>query len=449
MPTRRSTRPEPDAPSAGLYVHVPFCRRKCPYCAFHSRPPQPGDFARYEAAVLAHLRMAATSPEVARPRFATIFFGGGTPTLLPTEMLAGLLREVRRVLDIKGPLWEGAVREADWGSASGAACRLDCILAKSSPAASAALPPALRATSLWEGGLMCRYAAEDPEISIEANPGTVDAASLAALRRAGFNRLSLGVQSFHDRELAALGRIHSAAEAKEAMAAARRAGFDNINLDLMYGLPGQSPADWRANLETALSLEPEHLALYELTPEAPSPLFDAVERGETRLPDEDVTLAMLEITKELTRSAGRIRYEISNYARPGRECRHNVNYWENGEYLGLGPGAASHLDGCRTAVPPDLARYHDRALRGQDVYGNRECLAPEAAFRESVVMALRMTRGASAVALRVHFGLDLHTHYGPTLDRLLAQNLLAWRGDNLALTERGLLLANAVMAELV
>ena len=143
---------------------------------------------------------------------------------------------------------------------------------------------------------MCRFA-EDVETSIEANPGTVDAASLLALRRAGFNRLSLGVQSFHDRELAVLGRIHSAAEAREAMAAARRAGFENINLDLMYGLPGQSPADWRANLETALALEPEHLALYELTPEAPSPLFDAVERGETRLPGEDAVLAMLEITK--------------------------------------------------------------------------------------------------------------------------------------------------------
>ena len=381
---------------AGLYIHVPFCRRKCPYCSFFSRPPKPGDFARFEEAVSLHLRAAAASPEVARVRFATVFLGGGTPSVLPTAILTRILREARQL-------------------------------------------PAFP---------------QDAEISVEVNPGTVDAETLAELRRAGFNRLSIGVQSFLDHELRRLGRIHSAAEAQHIALAARRAGFDNINLDLMYGLPGQGVADWQENLETALALAPEHLALYELTPEAPSPLFDAVQRGDIRLPDEDTQLAMLATTQRLMQGSGLVRYEISNYARPGRECRHNLNYWENGEYLGLGPGAVSAFvseEGGirRLRVPPDLAAYHRRVLAGTVFWEEDESPDVEAAFRESVALGLRMIRGVSAEALRLRFGFDVREYYGPTLERLITQGLVARQDGRLALTASGLLLANQVMAELI
>ena len=198
----------PLAQRAGLYLHVPFCQRKCPYCGFSSRPPRDGDFACYFKAVLAQLHTVARLPEIRELRFASVFFGGGTPSLLPAGMLASLLH----------------------------ACT---------------------------AALNC---AADREISVEVNPGTIGAPALLALRKAGFNRLSVGVQSFCDAELRRLGRIHSAADAGKAVAMARAAGFANISLDLMYGLPGQSAADWQHSLEAALALEPQHLALYKLTP---------------------------------------------------------------------------------------------------------------------------------------------------------------------------------------
>lgn len=381
----------PLAQRAGLYLHVPFCQRKCPYCGFSSRPPRDGDFACYFKAVLAQLHTVARLPEIRELRFATVFFGGGTPSLLPAGMLASLLH----------------------------ACT---------------------------AALNC---AADREISVEVNPGTIGAPALLALRKAGFNRLSVGVQSFCDAELRRLGRIHSAAEAGKAVAMARAAGFANISLDLMYGLPGQRAADWQHSLEAALALEPQHLALYELTPEAGTSLAAALERGAIRLPEEDEVLAMMAVTRRLMAGAALARYEISNYARPGLQCRHNLNYWENGFYLGLGPGAVSAFGGGRFAIPPGLARYRERAASGQPAWDAGERLDREAAFRETVIMGLRLIRGVSAAALQRRFALDLRHYYGPVLERLLAQKLVVWHGDLLALSDSGLLLANQVMAELV
>ena len=195
---------------AGIYLHVPFCRRKCPYCSFASVVPRPGQVGRYLAAVRAQLRGLAREPQVREMVCTTVFFGGGTPSLLDPADLAALLADCRTLF---------------------------------------------------------AFADDEPEVSVEVNPGTIDPAGLERLRRAGCNRLSIGVQSLDDRELAVLGRIHSAAEARAAVRAARNAGFENLSLDLMYGLPGQSAADWRATLEQALALGPDHLSLYELTPE--------------------------------------------------------------------------------------------------------------------------------------------------------------------------------------
>ena len=383
----RTAQPTP----AGLYVHVPFCRRKCPYCSFYSFAPQSGDIARYLESVQAHLANLAQEPLLQGLQFDTVFFGGGTPSVLPPALLGQILKS--------------------------------CLSA-----------------------LSC---SSEAEISIEVNPGTVQADDLLALRRAGFNRLSFGVQSFHDHELRRLGRIHTAPEAEEAVLAARHAGFTSISLDLMYGLPGQSPADWQSSLEKALSLAPEHLSLYELTPETPSPLYDQIQQGTIFLPSEEEVLAMMDCTASLISTSPLKRYEISNYARDGHPCRHNINYWQNGSYLGLGPGAVSALEGRRYRTIAELARYHRLALAGVPAWREEERLDTEQSFRETVIMGLRMLRGVSARTLRRRYHLDLRSYYGPVLERLVEQGLLDWQGDRLALTARGLPLANQVMAELV
>lgn len=372
-------------------MHVPFCRSKCPYCSFYSFAPQQGDFARYQEAVQAHLAGLANDPLVQGMPFDTVFFGGGTPSLLPPALLSQMLK--------------------------------DCLSA-----------------------LSC---SSEAEISLEVNPGTVQVDDLPGLRRAGFNRLSFGVQSFLDHELKLLGRIHTALEAEETVIAARRAGFTSISLDLMYGLPGQSPADWQTSLEKALSLEPEHLSLYELTPEAPSPLYNAVEHGAVQLPNEEEVLTMMDCTTSLIRTSPLSRYEISNYARNGHRCRHNINYWQNGSYLGLGPGAVSSLGGRRFTIPPGVEEYHYRARNAQSVWHEEERLSSEESFRETVIMGLRMLEGVCANRLKERYQIDLSVYYGPVLDQLLNRGLLVWRDTRLTLSERGLPLANQVMAALV
>lgn len=380
------------AASAGLYVHVPFCRRKCPYCSFHSFPPQPGDIARFLAAIQAQMRLAATLPEVRALTFATVFFGGGTPSLLPVEPLAGLLAEARRLF---------------------------------------------------------AFTVEEPEISVEVNPGTVDAAGLTHLRRAGFNRLSVGVQSLDDAELRLLGRIHRGAEALEVIAAARGAGFANLSFDLMYGLPGQTVEAWQATLDRAMALAPVHLSMYELTVEQGTPFALAAGRGDWRLPGEDEILAMMAAIDSTVGASDLQRYEISNYATAGSQCRHNLNYWRNGCYLGLGPGAVSALKGERRLAVADLEAFCRTVAAGSPGWCESERLHREAAFRETVVMGLRMTAGVELAELRQRFGIDLPEYYGPTLARLLDRHLLVLRDGRLFLSARGLPLANQVMAELV
>lgn len=376
----------------GLYVHLPFCLRKCPYCSFYSLAGGRDKQARYLRALTAQMHRQAKGAVVSAPKVATVFFGGGTPTVLPVAHLADLLT----------------------------ACR-DFF---SRPA-------------------------EEMEISIEVNPATVDEEGLQCLRRAGFNRLSVGVQSLVDAELKALGRLHDAAAARAVVAAARRAGFANLNLDLMFGLPNQSAAGWHRTLRAALALAPEHLAIYELTIEE-NTLFAVLQaQGKLALPAEDEVLAMMAVTAEETAQAGLCRYEISNYARPGRECQHNLNYWHNGDYLGFGAGAVSCLDGRRCAAVADIDQYCRLIEGGEEPWAEVEELDGEARFRETVVMGLRLTAGISLAALERRFGLNAETYYGSILRRLAAQGLVTIAGDTLRLTVTGLALANQVMAELV
>lgn len=376
----------------GLYLHVPFCLRKCPYCSFFSVPAGPEKVVRYCQALLRQIDVLAAANWSGGQPFSTIFFGGGTPSILPAADLAAFLH----------------------------ACRAKFPLATN-----------------------------EIETSIEVNPATVGETELQQLRQAGFNRLSVGVQSLDDAGLQVLGRPHNAAEARAVVVAARQAGFANLNLDLMFGLPGQTTAGWQRTLQAAIGLGPEHLAIYELTIEEDTPFAALREQGRLALPSEDEVLAMMVITAEETARAGFARYEISNYARPGRECRHNLNYWHNGSYLGLGAGAVSCLDGRRLAAVQDIEQYCRSIESGQEPWSEVEELNPEARFRETVIMGLRLTAGISLADLERRFGVNALNYYGPTLRRLAEQDLVAIDGDNLRLTARGLPLANQVMALLV
>ena len=374
----------------GLYLHIPFCKSRCAYCSFNSYACQSPP-AAYLAALASQIRHWAGQQWCRERTFATLFIGGGTPTIYGGGELA----------------------------------------------------------SLVELCLTSFNFTEDAEITVEANPNTVSEQAFSALRRAGVNRLSLGVQAFSDRLLAGLGRSHTVAEACAAIAAARRAGFTNINLDLMYGLPGQSVADWQDSLAQALVHAPEHLACYELTIEEGTPFARLVDKGELTLPDEEEALAMADLTHALLAQAGLPRYEISNYAAPGRECRHNLNYWRNGSYLGLGAGAVSCLSGFRFSTVQEPEVFAGLVATGKLPLAEGECLPLTARFRESVVMGLRMIQGVSFARLHRQFGLTPPGYYGKILEDLQQQGLVAMSKDSLRLTKAGLPVANQVLARLV
>jgi oxygen-independent coproporphyrinogen-3 oxidase len=374
----------------GLYLHIPFCKSRCAYCSFNSHACQSPP-AAYLAALASQIRYWADQQWCRERVFATLFIGGGTPTIYGGDELAELVR--------------------------------------------------LCLTSF-------RFT-EDAEITVEGNPNTVTVEALTTLRRAGVNRLSLGVQAFSDRLLVGLGRSHTKGEACAAIEAARRAGFANLNLDLMYGLPGQSATDWRESLDQALAFGPEHLACYELTIEEDTPFGRLVEKGALILPEEEEAMAMAALTHDLLAQAGLQRYEISNYAMPGKECRHNLNYWRNGSYLGLGAGAVSCLSGFRFGTVREPGEFTGLVQKGELPLAEGECLPLAARFRESVVMELRMLDGVSFARMQRRFGLTPPGYYGNILDELQAQGLIVVTQDSLRLTEAGLPVANQVLARLV
>lgn len=372
-----------------LYLHIPFCAAKCSYCSFNSYSGLDGLHERYVDSLCGEIVQCASAAQLEPLR--TVFLGGGTPTLLSGHLL-------RKILT---------------------GCSSHFVIAP------------------------------DAEISIEANPGTVDAEKFAVLQDSGVTRLSLGVQSFIDQELKRIGRIHSADEAIRAVEMAREAGFENVSLDLMYGLPQQSPESWQYSLETALSLAPQHLSLYQLTVEEGTPLAALVENGTMELPDEDEVAAMDSITEELTAAAGLQQYEISNYARAGYQCRHNICYWENGEYFGLGAGAVSCQAGQRLRKMASPTEYCNRMEAGKPVIVEEESLDSEASFRETVIMGLRMNQGVSLERLNTRYDIHLEQYYGAILQKLMSEKLLEQTGGYLRLTAQGRIFANRVMAELV
>jgi oxygen-independent coproporphyrinogen-3 oxidase len=317
---------------------------------------------------------------------ATVFFGGGTPSILPVALIEELLVACREAFAVDA----------------------------------------------------------EAEISLEANPGTVDEAKLAGLRRLGVNRLSLGVQSARPDELALLGRLHSFEQAVQAVAMARRAGFDNLSLDLIYGLPDQSLLDWEVTLEASLALSPDHLSAYCLTVEEGTPLAEGVAAGRVPEPDPDLAAEMYELTEAVLDRDGFTHYEISNWAKPGRECRHNLVYWRDGDYLGFGAGAHSHREGRRWWNVRAPGEYVARVGAGESPQAGGEVLSREQAMGEMMMMGLRLREGVSNARFRGRFGQGLGEVFGRELEELAEQGLIEWGGERARLTARGRLLGNRV-----
>lgn len=382
-------------PPFSLYIHVPYCDSKCPYCDFNSYAVKRWPEGEYAEALIAELRAAAAQPEWVDGSVRTIFFGGGTPSLFAAASIGAVLDSVR---------------------------------------------------ALWP------QAAAEIEVTLEANPGTVDADKLARLRAVGINRISFGVQSFNPRHLARLGRIHSAGQAIDAIRQARAVGFTNLSFDLMFAVPGQTPDDWQADLDTALALAPDHLSAYNLTYEEGTAFHAQRRTGALTPVPEEAEVAMFTQTRARLATAGFAPYEISNFARAGRECAHNLNYWRAGAYLGVGAGAHAFAHrpaaGRRWSNERLPQRYIERIRAAGHARVSEELLSAEQARGEYAFLGLRCSEGIGAVAFAERFGIDFPRAFsqveGLQRDGLLEDVAGRWR-----LTPRGLLFADTVFATFV
>ena len=376
---------------AGLYLHVPFCAALCDYCTFVRGPAEPDLMRRYISALEHEIRSGGAGAAGGPPAADTVYFGGGTPSLLDPDEVARLVGACREVFDLP----------------------------------------------------------DDAEVTLEANPETVDEQHLAAFRQAGVTRLSLGVQSFVDDELERLGRIHTVARARAAVAAARRAGFHNVSLDLIMWLPEQSLDDWLVSVEALAALEPEHASLYLLDLHVDTPIGERMAGcGWTQAPD-DVAAEMYLCGMERLERAGYRQYEISNLARPGRESRHNLKYWTDGEWRGFGAGAHSTLDGVRWKNVLDTAEYIDRIEGGIGAATDWQVLAERRRFEDAMMMGLRLTAGVDLAQVERRYGVEVWRTYGSRLAPFIEAGLLVREAGRLHLTRPGMLLANDVISTFV
>ena len=363
-----------------LYVHWAFCPYICPYCDFAKWLYDERAAERYVRALQAEIER---TPALTA---STVFYGGGTPNAYGSAQLVGVLARLRERFGVR----------------------------------------------------------DDAEVSIEVNPDRDLTSGFDALRAGGFNRLSIGAQSLEAGELRVLGRRHTAEDVAETVRRARAAGFTNVNVDLMFGVPGQTAASWERSLDAVLALGVEHVSTYGLTIEEGTPYarWQAREPAAFAGDDREAELYALAIRK-LT-AAGFEHYEISNFARPGFRCEHNANYWRNGEYLGFGVGAASYLDGVRSTHTRDRAEYEAAALAGESIPGDSEDLAGDARTGEAVMLALRTSEGVDAGTFRERYGVDVFTHYAPIIAEYAAAGLLVADERSVRLTARGRFVANDV-----
>ena len=365
-----------------IYIHIPFCIRKCDYCDFLSGPSRPKEQADYVQALLREIQAVE---EGEGRSVSSIFIGGGTPSVLDERLLGDILKEIRNKFKME----------------------------------------------------------EDAEITIEVNPGTANIGKLQAYREMGINRLSIGLQSPQDRELKILGRIHNYGQFLETYQEARTVGFDNINIDLMSAIPDQTYEGWAKNLRTAAELEPEHISAYSLIVEEGTP-FAA---RKLNLPDEDTEYNMYEATAQILKEYGFEQYEISNYARKGRECRHNVGYWTRQDYLGFGLGASSLYGKERFANTADMKKYLENSRNPEKIREKEPSLTREDEMAEFMFLGLRMTKGISKADFQKCFGCTIESVYGEVLEKYESMGLLLEQDGRIFLSREGIHVSNSIMAE--
>ena len=374
-----------------LYLHIPFCVKKCNYCDFLSAPAREETRAAYVDALLEEIR-GFDEPE--DYEVVTVFFGGGTPSILPGQAIFRIMEALREKFSFR----KGA------------------------------------------------------EITLEANPGTVDKEKLSFYKKAGINRLSFGLQSADAEELKKLGRIHTWEKFLESFQLAREAGFSNINVDLMSALPGQTKESWEKTLRQVLALQPEHISAYSLIIEEGTPFYQLYEKDVERrdageepelIPSEEEERAMYEATGRILKEQGYLHYEISNYAKPGRECCHNLGYWQRRDYLGFGLGASTLLNPVRYKNTEDLEAYLGGDFSKKEFF----VLTKDNQIEETMFLGLRVLEGVSKEQFREQFSCELRVVYRKELEKLEKEGLLEEEGDFVRLTSRGIDLSNPVLAE--
>lgn len=361
-----------------LYIHIPFCIRKCVYCDFTSIPYNPELVKKYAEALCAELRLNRDFAG----ELNTIYLGGGTPSVMPEDFFKGLFSCIRDVFAVSS----------------------------------------------------------SAEITMEANPGTISKSKIETLFCIGVNRVSIGVQSLNDEELRTLGRMHDATDALHAVELISRAGIRNFSIDLMYGIPGQTPETWRETLKGTLDLGPPHISSYELTPEKNTRLFDLMKSGEIEFPSEDLILAMYDNAIDSFSSAGYKQYEISNFARPGCLCAHNMNYWNRGEYIAVGTGAHSFLGGRRTKNTCDVESYVNLLQRGLSPIAEVTEISPDEELKEFIFLGLRKGEGINLKHDKI-----AATGIEDAVEDLIKNGHLDISGDRLRLTGKGVLISNSVI----
>jgi oxygen-independent coproporphyrinogen-3 oxidase len=375
------------SPPLGLYLHIPFCRQRCDFCAFYLEIHRESRAEGFVRSLIHEIGLSAQQHVAAGRLIQSVYIGGGTPTVLASTQLIAILSEIRSHFTLTS----------------------------------------------------------DREITVEAHPSTISQQDLVQLRQAGVTRISFGAESMEDGELARIGRPGAVRETVKAVTQARTAGFTNINLDLMYGLPGQNLESWQRTLANCLTLAPTHLSCYALTVEQDTKLASNIKRQRSPAPDEDLQIEMDEAAQRILVEAGYERYEVSNYAKPGYACRHNLLYWTNGEYLGLGPSAQSYLGGTRFGNVADIAAYDTSLAASQLPMEDRTRLSEEEQLRDAVIFGLRLTRGIPSQHLHQHAA-----NYGhaAVTAQLLAQQLIEEDGGRSRLSARGRLQADTIAGQL-
>ncbi|MDO4468786.1 MAG: radical SAM family heme chaperone HemW [Bacillota bacterium] len=371
----------------GLYVHIPFCVRKCEYCDFLSWSAGKAEREQYVNALLSEIE---SYRDFAKGyRVSTIFVGGGTPSILLPKQMERILQKIYEVFELE----------------------------------------------------------KRPEITIEVNPGTVDEEKLQCYKVNGVNRLSMGLQSVKDEKLKLLGRIHTYQEFAESYELARKVGFDNISIDLISSVPGQTLQEWKEELEIAAAQNPEHISVYQLIIEEGTPFYEKYAEHPELLPDEEASREIYLWTGRFLKEAGYEQYEISNYAKPGKESRHNLKYWERGDYLGLGLGAASMVRNIRMSNTKDMKTYLKRCDQPKTMREEVQFLEEPRQMEEFMFLGLRKTRGVSKKEFRRIFGREMDMVYEKALHKCLENGMLLEHKDRIFLSEEGTLLSNMVLSE--